>query len=140
MFVCLIFNEAQYIPYTTINVPDKESPIMRITPFSNWSEALSSVANKTTVGFEIRYSPKSNLRSFSQKSNEEISEYCLKFLQKNLKRKLIKPEKSIVIKIPDKSNINRSSILHLKNLIIIDSTNMANTTLSGLEILSKLEN
>lgn len=138
IFVVLIFGNDQKIPFTTIDVPEDDSVILRITPFSNWSEALTKGKNKTTVGFEIRDTVVSDLSEFSKKSNRQIADYCSDALQSWMGFTELIPEHSVVVRIPKKSPLEVNKIRQIPNVITLEATNLAGTTKDGLDILDRL--
>ena len=103
--MALLFDDEIESTFTTINVPKKDSHILRITHFSQWSDDLQPFKSCSNFGFQFQDSNASPLSDFDGKTDAEICEYCRSTLADCMDRDLPDFGKSFVIRIPKKLRI-----------------------------------
>ena len=134
VFAVLIIEQADVFPYTTISVTDPGALALRITNFSNWSDEMTIEPGYTSIGFEFRHSPWSDLSELAGWSDEEIASYSVRLLRKAGFDVTDRVRMSKVVRIPAKSPINDDALERHGNILKMTAGNLAGTTAEGLTV------
>lgn len=140
VFLAVVVENARVFPYTTISVSDPSSKILRITNFRNWSDDMSSDPRFSSLGFEFRNTPWSDLNDWSRLTDKTVLDYALK----ELRRFGFPIDGQVrhykVIRIPPKESFDPGPLRKIKNIFLFDATNLGGTTAWGLEVPDQIAN